>query len=106
LNVDLAPTLAELAGVDVPVPIDGRRLAGWPGDPQAGPSRGSCLIEYWRKDRFDGVGYTRHVSDGNRLRLFFCDPRAQSHVPAYEPARARLERRLRVLLSSLPERRK
>ena len=77
LNLDLAPTLADLAGVPVPVSIDGASFAPWlRGDPPP-PLRADYLLEHWRQNRNDWVVFNGQVSDGDRLRVYYGDPRAR-----------------------------
>jgi len=78
LNLDVAPTLAELAGVAPPDPVDGASivplLAG-----QTPPSwRTDYLLESWRGNCSDSVQLTAQPLDGDQLRLFHGDPWAQN----------------------------
>lgn len=76
LNIDLAATIAELAGLEIRAPTDGRSFAGWlRGRPPAG-WRADHLIESWRVQRGDELRYSGPPADGDRLRLFHGDPRA------------------------------
>ena len=77
LNLDLAPTLADLAGVSVPVPIDGGSFASWLRGGMAPPLRADYLIEHWRQSRNDYIVAANQVSDGDRVRVYYGDPRAQ-----------------------------
>lgn len=48
VNVDLAPTFAALAGVEVPDFVDGRDLGDlWRGEADDGSGRGAVLLEHW-----------------------------------------------------------
>ena len=47
LNIDLAPTLLDLAGLDIPPEMDGRSLKPLLGDPGAA-GRKAFLMEFWR----------------------------------------------------------
>ena len=47
LNIDMAPTLLEMAGLDVPATMDGQSLVPFLKDDQA-PGRRDFLIEFWR----------------------------------------------------------
>ena len=76
LNIDVAPTLAELADVEVP-PVDGRSFAGWLGGEAPRSWRTDYLIESWRMRRSSSVDYSAQVADGDQLRLFHGDPRAR-----------------------------
>lgn len=68
LNIDLAPTLAALAGVAVPAGLDGASLVPWL-DGATPPWRDDFLIEYWRSDRRGWLTWTAQPSDGDRLAL-------------------------------------
>jgi arylsulfatase A-like enzyme len=46
-NIDLAPTLAGLAGAEVPDEVDGRSFGPVLDDPGAGDDRQSLLLEHW-----------------------------------------------------------
>ena len=54
LNIDLAPTLLELAGVSVPVTVEGRSLMPLLKN-ERGPWRGSFLIEYYSDKVFPRI---------------------------------------------------
>ena len=45
-NIDLAPTIAEIAGVTPPTPVDGRSLTRFFADPGAAFGRKGILIEH------------------------------------------------------------
>ncbi len=47
LNIDMGPTLLEMAGLDIPASMDGQSLAPFLRDPQA-RGREAFLIEFWR----------------------------------------------------------
>lgn len=80
LNIDVAPTLAELAGITVPVAIDGESFAGFLTAAAEPPGRQDFLLEHFRQVRSDTLGYTGAPSDGDQVRLFhgppFAKPRA------------------------------
>ena len=77
LNIDVAPTIAALANVPVPAAVDGESFDGWlVGSPPAA-WRTDFLIEYRRDTRSDTVYYVGQVADGDQLKLFHGDPRAQ-----------------------------
>jgi arylsulfatase A-like enzyme len=70
LNIDLAPTIADLAGVAVPVPVDGQSLR--PVLEGAVDSlRDDFLLEQWREVRGATITYSGQPSDGDRLRLYY-----------------------------------
>ena len=82
LNIDVAPTVAAFAGVSVPLQEDGIDLsAGLVGShPQS--QRSDYLIETWGLQRGDTLLYSRQVTDGDRIRLFYGDTRAQPRASA------------------------
>ena len=47
LNIDIGPTLLDMAGLDVPADMDGQSLVPFLEDPLA-PGREAFLIEFWR----------------------------------------------------------
>jgi len=73
LNVDLAPTIAALAGIEVPVPVDGvtfeAALLGLEDDGR----RTEYLMENWRVIRNSVLVAKGPVHDGDRVRLFYGD---------------------------------
>ena len=71
LNIDIAPTVAALAGVVPPVPLDGASFADWLGETPPAQWRDDLLFEHWRSGRGDTLDYTAQVSDGDQLRLFY-----------------------------------
>lgn len=73
LNIDVAPTLAALAGVVVPVAIDGASFAPLLVGPAPATWRTAFLLEHWDVGRGDAFVYTGQVSDGDRLRLLHGD---------------------------------
>lgn len=76
LNIDIAPTIAALAGVVVPAPIDGASFAPWLlGSPPEW--RDSFLLEYWHELRGDSITFDGQVTDGDRVRVLYGDPRLQ-----------------------------
>jgi len=82
LNLDVAPTLAELAGVVPPDPVDGASivplLAG-----QTPPTwRTDYMLESWRGNCADNVQLAALPLDGDRLRLFHGDPWATTPRPS------------------------
>jgi cysteine-rich repeat protein len=71
LNIDIAPTVAALAGVVPPVPLDGASFAPWLGATPPPSWRQDFLIEHWRSARGETLDYTGQVSDGDELRLSY-----------------------------------
>jgi len=74
LNLDIAPTLADIAGVAVNQELDGvsfkRILQGYDVEDQW---RADYMIEHWRIARHSVLSYTGQVEDGDKVRLFFGD---------------------------------
>jgi len=77
LNIDVAPTIAALANVTPPVAVDGESFDGWLLDAPPASWRTDFLLEYRRNLRADSVSYVGQVADGDRLKLFHGDPRAE-----------------------------
>jgi len=81
LNIDVAPTLAELAAVTIPTPVDGTSVAPLLAG-AAAPWRTDYLLEYYRSPCNDLVELTALPVDGDRLRLFHGDPWGPSPRPS------------------------
>jgi N-acetylglucosamine-6-sulfatase len=77
LNIDIAPTIAALAGVSAPTTLDGVSLDGWLFDREDRTSRSDYSLEAWRVQRDDYISYSGQMADGDRLRLYYGNPRAQ-----------------------------
>jgi len=73
LNVDIAPTLAAMAGADVPTPVDGESIAPLLGGDATG-WRTDYLLESWRGSCSDTLQLTAPPVDGDRVRLFYGEP--------------------------------
>jgi N-acetylglucosamine-6-sulfatase len=91
LNNDLAPTIAELAGVLPPSPVDGRSLVPLLAGQQPADWRKRFLVEHWSSgDQFDTPTYAAiRTGPGdfypNRLLVeHFGDPLASKDVTALE----------------------
>lgn len=82
LNVDVAPTVAELAGVTPPVDTDGASFAPWISGQPPPQWRGDFLLEHWRGTSTDSVRYTGQVTDGDQLRVLYGDPRTTPRASA------------------------
>ena len=73
LNIDMAPTIAAMAGVEVPVSIDGMSFEAsllGSDDPER---RMDYLMEHWRVNRNSGLAFSGEVMDGDQVRLFYGD---------------------------------
>lgn len=76
-TVDIAPTVAQLAGVTPPLPTDGVSFAPWITGSPPPQWRDDFLIEHWRSNRTDGFKYTGQVTDGDQVRILYGDTRQQ-----------------------------
>jgi arylsulfatase A-like enzyme len=71
LNIDIAPTIAAMAGVEIPVSIDGMSFeASLLGKDDPG-RRMDYLMEHWRANRNSGLAFSGEVMDGDQVRLFY-----------------------------------
>ncbi len=70
LNIDIAPTIADLAGVSPPAAVDGQSLRPILADPTRS-LRDDFLLEQWRAVRGANVFYDGQPGDGDRLRLYY-----------------------------------
>jgi hypothetical protein len=77
LNLDVAPTVAELAGVTPPVSLDGMSFVPWLGGNPPAQWREDFLIENIRPVTSDMLDYTGQVSDGDQIRFLYGDWRAE-----------------------------
>ncbi|HEY2988296.1 MAG TPA: sulfatase [Candidatus Binatia bacterium] len=114
LNIDLAPTLAELAGVSAPNFVDGRSLGpllkaspaphGWREDflveywPQSRPTRKSPRYPAYQALRTKGYLYVEHATGEEELYDLRVDPHELHNIAAAAPNLvARLSKRLGLL---------
>lgn len=77
LNIDVAPTLAALAGVIPPAVPDGVSLVPWLAGGTPADWRRDYLMESWRDPSRDRLDYSGQPSDGDRIRVFHGDTRAK-----------------------------
>ena len=75
LNIDLAPTFAELAGAAIPTSVDGRSLAGLIGAQPTPPRE-------WRRDFL-----VEHWQTGKQRRKEVPDPEEDTAIPDYAALR-------------------
>lgn len=70
LNIDVAPTIADLAGVEVRVPVDGQSIRPLlEGAPDL--VRSDFLLEQWREFSNASITYSGQPADGDRLQLYY-----------------------------------
>lgn len=115
VNVDLAPTILELAGVKPVTPMHGQSLVPLFRDPAA-PWRSAVLTEYFlekvapqvppwqaaRTDRWKYIHYT-DSSDWDELYDLQADPKEEHNLagdPAARPSLADMKRELQQLLDA------
>jgi arylsulfatase A-like enzyme len=82
LNVDIAPTVGALAGAVLPANLDGQSFAALIVDPPTSGWRKDYLLEHWRVSRRYNLRYSGQMTDGDRLRVFYGDPRAKPRASA------------------------
>jgi arylsulfatase A-like enzyme len=82
LNLDVAPTLAALAGVATPPGLDGASLVPWLAGDTPRAWRTDYLLESWRGACQDQLGWSGQPADGDRVRLFHGDPWASAVRPS------------------------
>jgi hypothetical protein len=75
LNIDVPVTLAALANVTVPVPVDGEPFDAHLTGAEPPAPRADFLLEHTRAIRGAGLAYRGQVQDGDQVRIFFGDPR-------------------------------
>lgn len=75
LNIDVAPTIANLAGVAPPTAVDGRSIVPLLVGTAPTPAwRADYLMESYRSDCRDAVTLSALPVDGDQLRLFYGNP--------------------------------
>ncbi len=77
LNNDIAPSLAAYAGVPLPYAADGESLQGWLGGLTPAAWRSDYILSHWRTARGDSLTYAGQVSDGDQIRVYYGNTRAQ-----------------------------
>jgi len=111
LNIDFAPTFAELAGIEPFVPVDGRSLlpllsgasgVGWRGDFLVEHGQSGGVPAYLAVHTLDHV-YAEHDTDENETELYdlLADPEQLDAIDS--GTRSDLVRRLLARLSELAE---
>lgn len=119
LNIDIAPTLADLAGVIPPVPVDGQSFAGLlRGRSPPGGWRTAFVVEYLAGARsrelppsFEAVRterylYVKYENGWRELYDLAKDPHeltSRADDPSFQRIRHTLESRLQELLASGPD---
>ena len=110
-NIDLAPTVAAIMGVEPGRPVDGRSLLPLLEDPAA-PWRDAIILEQWNDNsaargffalRTADRKYIRHESGEEELYDEAEDPyelQSLSGDPAWADEKTRLAERLKVLLAT------
>jgi arylsulfatase A-like enzyme len=110
LNLDIAPTLAALAGATIPVPIDGVSFHSWIVGEKSSSARTDFLMEGWQAPEYFGVrdiaGKTSYIEYGTGEKELYdltVDPYQLTNVvddPQYAAVRMRAAKRLAELLPS------
>ncbi len=76
LNIDIAPTIVALSGVQSPGTVDGTSFAGWILDDPPQP-RDDFLFANWRGTYNDRLDYTGQPTDGDQIRVLYGASRPQ-----------------------------
>jgi arylsulfatase A-like enzyme len=108
LNLDIAPTLAALAGATIPVPIDGVSFHSWIVGEKPSIARTDFLMECWQAPAYFGVrdiagktSYAEYRTGEKELYDLAVDPYQLTNVvddPQYAAVRKRAATRLAELL--------
>jgi N-acetylglucosamine-6-sulfatase len=116
LNIDLAPTMAEAAGIPIPATVDGRSLRPLLGG-SGGSWRGSALAEHVqgdggsdpvptycaiRKERYKYVAYATHEEELYDLRADPYELASRDADAAFAATKAQLRSDLRALCHPVP----
>ena len=110
-NIDLAPTILDLAGVEGSLPEDGESLLPLVSDPspptddravylQNGPQEEDAAIPHWDGVRVPGFTYVEYERGGRELYDLAADPWQLDNVYG-DPAYAEVQRELARLLVEL-----
>lgn len=110
LNIDLAATIADIAGVTPPYALDGRSLVPIISDPASASGRRDFLYEAPRGAAFDSVGirtddnweYNEYVTGEEELYDLLHDPYALGSV-ASDPANQTLKSTLAARITQLQQ---
>lgn len=112
-NIDIAPTMAAIMGVQPTTPVDGYSLLPLLSDPST-PWRDAIVLEAWSEANeaagFQAVRtldrtFVRYTGDEEELYDLTADPyqlRNRAADPAWAAEKARLEARLEALLAEPP----
>jgi arylsulfatase A-like enzyme len=71
LNIDVPATVADLAGVAIPAPIDGESFAGWLTGAPPAAWRDDFLLEHWSGMRTSWLTWSGQPLDGDRVELLY-----------------------------------
>lgn len=110
-NIDLAPTILDLAGVEGGLPTDGESLVALAADPsppaddravylQNGPQEQGATIPHWDGVRVPGFTYVEYEQGGRELYDLALDPWQLDNAYG-DPAYAEVQRELAGLLAEL-----
>ncbi|MDX2167889.1 MAG: sulfatase-like hydrolase/transferase [Deltaproteobacteria bacterium] len=71
LNIDVPVTVADLAGVSIPVPVDGAAFTGWLTGAAPATWRDDFLLEHWSAIRYSYLTWSGQPLDGDRVHLLY-----------------------------------